>query len=113
MEGGWLTVTAGTTVAQLKRTRGDVSAVTDGSGAAVTGGALRTGYWVYGDGWQCIIVVTGDVDGSGTVTSLDVQALMRYLTGCSLAECGRRAADLNGDGAADSRDLVLLARRAA
>lgn len=113
MEGGWLTVTAGTTVAQLKRTRGDVSAVTDGSGAAVTGGALRTGYWVYGDGWQCIVVVTGDVDGSGTVTSLDVQALMRYLTGCSLAECGRRAADLNGDGAADSRDLVLLARRAA
>lgn len=113
-DGEILTVRAGTTVAQLKQSRGDVTAVTDADGKAVSSGKLRTGYSAQLTGGSFPIAVTGDLDGSGTVTGRDVTALMQVFVGKrTLSACETRAADLNNDRLVDNRDLVLLAQTTA
>ena len=108
---GCVTVSAGTTVASLKQAYGALSVVSkNGSEAS---GVLKTGYNVSLSGAVYPVVVTGDLDGSGTVSSRDTAALMSYFAGSgSLTGCYAGAADVDGDGALDNRDLVLLARTA-
>ena len=95
----------------MKQAYGALSVVSkNGSEAS---GVLKTGYNVSLSGAVYPVVVTGDLDGSGTVSSRDTAALMSYFAGSgSLTGCYAGAADVDGDGALDNRDLVLLARTA-
>lgn len=53
----------------------------------------------------------GDVDGDGRVTRYDGVMLSQYLTGAAaLSDAQRSRADVNGDGTADSRDLMQILR---
>ena len=110
---GWLRVTAGTTVAALKQAYADLTAVYNESGGEASG-VLKTGYTALVSGKTCPVAVTGDLDGTGTVSSRDVTALMAYFAGSgSLTDSGVKAADFNGDGTVNNIDLVLLARAGA
>ncbi len=53
--------------------------------------------------------VPGDVNGDGTVSSADVNLLMRYIAGYSVV-INEAAADANGDGTVSSSDANLLQR---
>lgn len=108
---GCVTVTAGTTVAALKQAYGVLSVFTQNGSEA--SGVLKTGFNVSVSGTVYPVAVTGDLDGSGTVSSRDIAALMTYIAGGSiLTGCYAGAADVNGDGALNNRDLVLLVRTA-
>jgi SpoIID/LytB domain protein len=84
-------------------------------GAAKTEGSMATGDFVrtvYGGGtsyFDLSVVLYGDVDGDGSVTQSDLDALRQHilnttrLTGPYLA-----AADLNHDSTVDSLDVLLL-----
>ena len=111
--GDILTVACGTTVSGFKTAHADVLAVTDADGNNVGSGKLRTGYAAQLISETVLLAVTGDLDGSGTVSGRDTAALMQYFAGgSSLTACMSRAADMNGDGSLDNCDLVLMARAA-
>lgn len=79
----------------------------------LTAGKLRTGDRAVFSGNTGEIVVTGDIDGSATVTGEDVRTLMKSMTDSAvLSACEREAADMNRDNELNNRDLVLLARAA-
>ena len=79
----------------------------------MTAGKLRTGDRAVFSGNTGEIVVTGDIDGSATVTGEDVRTLMKSMTdSVVLSACEREAADMNRDNELNNRDLVLLARAA-
>ena len=95
----------------FKTAHADVLAVTDADGNNVGSGKLRTGYAAQLISETVLLAVTGDLDGSGTVSGRDIAALMAYLAGgSSLTACMSCAADMNGDGSLDNCDLVLMAR---
>ena len=55
----------------------------------------------------------GDVDGDGSVSSVDALTVLRHALGIiTLGQDGLAAADLNGDGAVDSSDALLILRAA-
>ncbi|NMB34127.1 MAG: endoglucanase, partial [Clostridium sp.] len=51
----------------------------------------------------------GDVNGDGSVDTLDLALLNRYILNSSIA-IDKQAADMNGDGSVDTLDLALLKR---
>ena len=54
----------------------------------------------------------GDLNASGTVNSRDIKLFMEHLVGNStLTGVFAIAADWNGDGNLDNRDLVLLSKK--
>lgn len=106
----YVQVTAGTTVAALKKACANLTVVYNETGSEASG-VLRTGYSALVSGKAYPVAVTGDLDGSGTVSSRDVTALMDCFVGSgSLTACCAKAADVNGDGVVNNRDLVLLVR---
>lgn len=106
-------ISPGVTVAQLKQRCPGIAAVYDAAGEEVRSGAVRTGYAAALSDERVMLSVTGDLNGSGTVNHADVKRLMQTLANEeTLAEHVQRAADVNNDGTADNRDLVLLAQSA-
>lgn len=102
-----LTFYVGTTIEQLKKMFPDIQTVTDADGNEVSSGKLRTNYRT---GSFCIIVL-GDLDGSGTLSSRDTKAMLRHQVGSqSLRGAFLEAADFNRDGNTDNRDLLLMAK---
>ena len=98
---------AGTTVAQLKSLYPDINTVFDKNGSVVTQGKLRTGFMAD----SALIVIPGDLDGSGTLSSNDIKLLMRYQIGkAQLSGAYLQAADYNYDGIVDNRDLVMISK---
>ena len=103
--GSDLILGAGTTVGQLKTMYPEIKTVYNKNGNAVTSGKLCTGY--HAD--TLSVIIPGDVDGTGTVSSRDIKTLMRYQVGsCELTGVFLKAADFNLDGQVDNRDLVLM-----
>ena len=102
-----LTINGETTVSQLKNMYPDIKNVYDDNGGEVTRGKLRTGYRAD----SACIVILGDLDGSGTISSSDMKLLMEYQIGkAQLSGAFLKAADYNSDGTVDNRDLVLISK---
>ena len=107
-----LIVDAGMTVAALKKRDESISAVYDNDGQEIGSGKLRTGYSLKKHGIEYPLVVRGDLNASGTVNSRDIKLFMEHLVGNStLTGVFAIAADWNGDGNLDNRDLVLLSKK--
>ncbi len=104
----------GELLSQLKSDGGTLSVISP-DGAAKTEGSMATGDFVrtvYGDGtsyFDLPVVLFGDIDGDGSISQTDLDALRQHvlnvtkLTGPYLA-----AANVNHDGAVDSLDVLLL-----
>ena len=104
----------GVTVKEFRESYPEVSEVRDKNGKALDSGKIRTGCVAVANGRSFEIAVSGDLDGTATATKNDIGLLMRYFAGGeSLLGSAKTAADMNGDGTLDNRDLVLLAREAA
>lgn len=93
---------------------GTLSVITS-DGSAKTGGRVATGDFVrtaFGGGasyFDLPVVIYGDTDGDGNVTQDDLNALRQHLMSTGrLSGVYLEAADVNHDGAADSRDVLLL-----
>ena len=107
-EGSDIFVSSGTTVEQLKKMYPEIKTVYNKNGNAVTGRTVCTGYTAD----SLSVIVLGDVDGSGTVSSRDVKELMRLQIGDSnLNGVFLKAADFNRDGQVDNRDILLIAKK--
>ncbi len=110
-------VPVGTTAAQLKKsiyTGSGTLEVKKANGAVFSGGKVGTGMtltlWYKGNAIDTVtIVVSGDINGSATVNSKDVELLYDYLLGESVFEEPYFfAADWNRDGTIDTLDLTEL-----
>ncbi len=54
-------------------------------------------------------IISGDIDGSGQVDIVDVLALNKYLLGVyNLSNSGKISADVNGDGAINDADSMMI-----
>ena len=107
-EGSDIFLSAGTTVEQLKNMYPEIKTVYNKNGNAVTGRTVCTGYSTD----SLSVIVLGDVDGSGTLSSRDVKELMRLQIGDSqLSGVFLKAADFNRDGQVDNRDILLIAKK--
>ena len=112
--GGVAVIASGTSVSNFLKEYPEASSVLDKDGNRVTSGSIRTNYRAKLSGGECLLAVRGDINPTGTVNGSDVKSLMNELTvGGSFSECVRSAADCNGDGSVDNRDLVILARMTA
>lgn len=108
---GVLKIAAGTTVSVLKSAYSSVTAVYNSTGTAVSSGLLKTGYSVDVSGKRYTVVVPGDVNGNGKIVGADVTMLMKFFIGSqSLTAEKQKAADYNGDGNVDNKDLLLISR---
>ena len=106
ISGYWTGLTPGSTVEQL----GKNARVYDGK-TEVTSGTLSTGMTAVVGNKSYTLVVTGDVNGDGTITLTDVVALQSHvLDKKTLEGAYREAADLNGDGYVTLTDVVKAAR---
>ena len=112
LEDGCLYAPAGLTASRLKKILPGADILKeDGTTAA---GKLRTGWSASVNGTVYTVVIPGDVNGSGTVNSMDLRFLQRILLELDEPDGARiRAADLNKNGRPDTGDLVLLAARLA
>ena len=101
----------GVTVKEFRALHPEVSAVCDKSGKELLSGKLRTGCVAVVNGKRTEIAVSGDIDGTATASKNDVSMFMQFFTGSqSLSQGAKTAADMNGDGVLDNRDLVILSR---
>lgn len=95
----------------------DTIIVRSTNGTPISSGNLGTGYTVSLEVNGSVrdrltIVVKGDLNGTGTVNSKDVQFLYNYLTDTeTLDEAALWAADLNEDEFLDTTDLLLLKKQ--
>lgn len=107
LEGDFIIVQYGMTVQELRELfKPEAAEIRDRTGRLLTAGRPATGMTAN----DFIIVLEGDVNGSGTVTESDLrEAIGMYL---QQEESGPqfRAADLSGDGRIDARDLLLLSK---
>ncbi|MCI9577048.1 MAG: hypothetical protein HFJ84_10510 [Clostridiales bacterium] len=110
-------IPVGTTAAQLKKAiyaGSGTLEVKKANGAVFSGGKVGTGMtvtlWYKGNAMDTVtIVVSGDINGSATVNSKDVELLYDYLLEESiLEEPYFFAADWNRDGTIDTLDLMGL-----
>lgn len=111
-------VIPGTTLGKFKNNikyRGTIYAE-NASGKAIKSGNIGTGTKIYLlDGEEeydrLTVVIYGDLTGTGTITSRDVNLAFEYLLGEDvLDEYGLIALDVNHDGDINISDLVLLNR---
>lgn len=101
-------LSAGTSVEQLKAMYPEIKTVYNKNGNPVSGRNLCTGYSTD----LMSVIILGDVDGSGTISSRDIKIMMRCLIGDGeLSGVFLKAADLNRDGQIDIRDIVLMAKQ--
>ncbi|MBQ6864101.1 MAG: leucine-rich repeat protein [Clostridia bacterium] len=104
---------AGATAAQLLSQAGDGAAVADKNGNALAADAkIGTGaVLTLADGTQHVVVVQGDADGDGAITSSDARSLLRYSVGLDAADAAQKlAADVDSDGRVSSSDARLALR---
>lgn len=102
----------GTTVTAFKEKYPNTS-LRGKDNSELTSGKLRTGDSAVFSDKTREIAVTGDIDGTSTVTGKDVRMLMKsMIDSVSLSECECEAADINNDKELNNRDLVLLSRAA-
>ena len=104
---------AGATAAQLLSQAGDGAAVADKNGNALAADAkIGTGaVLTLADGTQHVVVVQGDADGDGAITSSDARSLLRYSVGLDAADAAQKlAADVDSDGRISSSDARLALR---
>lgn len=94
---------------------GGTLSVISPQGAAKVDGSMSTGDFVrtvYGDGtsyFDLPVVLYGDIDGDGSISNSDLDALRQYILNVTkLAGPYLVAADLSHDGAVDSLDVLLL-----
>lgn len=91
---------------------GRSASITGANGESVT--VVATGCLLTLDGQTYSIVVSGDTNGDGSVSVLDVECLYTFLTqsrnvgSVTNEACFRSAVDVNSDGAVDVYDLQLL-----
>lgn len=105
-------IEAGTTVARLKEMFSDIKKIHNHNGAEVTSGLLKTGYTAQTPEGSYRIALTGDVNSSGTLNSADIDELLSALSGSEkLSGWCLKAADLNGDGSVNTKDLVLVGKK--
>ena len=78
----------------------------DAEGNPISGGMIKTGMKMD----EQVIVILGDCNGSGYVTSKDLEAVGTCILGSSYFQTDAEflAADLDGDGSLTLRDMVLL-----
>lgn len=107
-------VLAGDVVRWLETETDGTAAVRDAAGhvlgenvRAATG---QTAYCERGQWPEIVLVVSGDVIGTGTFSLSQVVAMVKGLTGGFRTEAARLAADLNGDGKISLSDIVNGAR---
>lgn len=115
---GRVTLPAGTTLAQFRKTvplnGGAVLTAVTAEGNGFSGGKLGTGMRLQLIGGEELldevtVLVKGDLNGSGTVNSADQRLLYQHLTGEKiLTDEYYTAADLDENGAVNTRDLLLL-----
>ena len=92
--------------------RGHNASITDANGDRV--GIVATGCLLTLEDRTYSIVVSGDTNGDGSVSVLDVACLYTLLTrsvnegNVTNETCFRSAVDVNSDGAVDVYDLQLL-----
>lgn len=99
----------GITVRRFKEKYPQLTQVFDRSGKAVTSGKLRTGYSAAAGSKKYVVIIQGDVNGSGTVNNADIRQMMEYLCGnITLSDAGLKAADIDMNKARDTRDLVRM-----
>ncbi len=104
---------SGATAAQLLSQAGDGAAVADKNGNALAADAkIGTGaVLTLADGTQHVVVVQGDADGDGAITSSDARSLLRYSVGLDAADAAQKlAADVDSDGRVSSSDARLALR---
>ena len=107
LEDDCIIVRYGMTVQELRELfKPETAEIRDRAGRLLTAGKLATGMTVN----DFVIVLEGDVNGSGTITESDLrESIELYL---QQGEPGPRfrAADLNDDGLIDAHDLLLLSK---
>ena len=114
INGSFFICDAETSVAAFTKAHPEVVELLDKYGGKVTKGKIKTGYYAVTAERKAEIAVKGDLNGNAYANNEDARVLMRFLLDSrNLSECEKAAADMNGDGAIDNRDLVLLARAAA
>ena len=117
-EAGLRGIKPGVTPAELLsklKSDGGTLAVISSDGAAKTEGNMATGDFVrtvYGGGtsyFDLPVVLFGDTDGNGSISSSDLDALRQHILNVTkLAGPYLAAADISHDGAVDSLDVLLL-----
>ena len=106
-------IDAGTTAAKIKEMFSDIKRIYNHNGEEVNSGQLKTGYTAQTSDGNYKIAVTGDVNSSGTLNSADAEELMDALTESGrLSDCCLKAADLNGDGSVNTKDLIIIGKKA-
>lgn len=81
-------------------------------GKMITSGTIRTGMSLRTDSGEIPVVITGDVNGSGTVNSADLRALQDHLLGLEkLTGPYLAAADISGNGSVGTEDTVLILKK--
>lgn len=100
---------AGTTVDELLQT-GAGTAVTDAKGVSLTKGTVKTGMKLVSSGTR-VIVVYGDADGDGAITSADARWALRASVGLETGPAySLAAADADENGKVEAADARLLLR---
>ena len=98
-----------TTAAALKRETGGI--VIDKDGSEAKGGAA-TGMRLVLDDAEYVIIIAGDLNGSGTVNRTDLNLLCDHICSENILEGEYLgAADMNDDDIIDMRDIVILKRK--
>lgn len=113
-DGGYVyDVVAGTTVEQLLgnfKNSADSLAVTDTSGTALAGDEyVATGYSIANDTQRLTIIVKGDINGDGDISTADSILYSRHLKGLSkLSGAYLLAGDLDYDGEVVASDYLVF-----